>query len=80
MNYFQDEQTAAYNRQRMAEAAQQYRLEQLALKSRVYRPSRFQRLMFNFANWMISTGKELRKRHEIPAANCNPAPSEHYAH
>jgi hypothetical protein len=80
MNYFQDEQTAKYNRQRISEAFQQIRLEQIALKSRVYQPGRFARLMFNFANWMISTGKQLRKRYEIPAANCNPAPSKHFAH
>lgn len=80
MNYFQDEKTAEYNRQRILEAFQQIRLEQIALKSRGFQPGRFARLMFNFANWMISTGKQLRKRYEIPAANCNPAPSKHFAH
>jgi hypothetical protein len=70
MNYFQHEQTAAYNRQRIAEEFRQIRLEQLALKSRVYQPGRFERMMFNFANWMIATGKQLRKRYEIPTANC----------
>ena len=79
MNYFQDEQTAEYNRQRIAEAFQQIRLEQIAIKSRVYQPGRFARLMFNFANWMISTGKQLRKRYEIPAAN-GQAQSKRFAH
>lgn len=79
MNYFQDEQTAEYNRQKIAEAFHQIRLEQFALKSRVYQPGRFGRMMFNFANWMISTGKQLRKRYEIPAANSNPSPSKRYA-
>jgi hypothetical protein len=36
--------------------------------------------MFNFANWMIATGKRLRKRYEIPAANCGPTHSKHFAH
>jgi hypothetical protein len=78
MNYFQDEHTAEYNRQQIAEAFHQIRLEQFALKSRVYQPGRFGRLMFSFANWMISTGKRLRKRYEIP--DCTPAPSKRFAH
>ena len=80
MNFFQDEQTAAYNRQRIAETFQQIRLEQLTLKSRVYQPGRFERMMFNFANWMIATGKQLRKRYEIPVTNGNSASSKRYAH
>ena len=79
MNYFQDEHTAEYNRGQIAEVFHQIRLEQFALKSHVYQPSRFGRLMFSFANWMISTGKQLRKRYEIPAANCNPARSKNFA-
>ena len=80
MNYFQDEQTAEYNRQQIIEAFHQIRLEQTAIKSRLYQPGRFGRMMFNFANWMISTGKQLRKRYEIPVTKGNPTPSKHYAH
>ena len=79
MNYFQDEQTAVYNRQRIAEAFHQMRLEELALKSRVYQPGRFERMMFNFANWMISTGNQLRKRYEIPDTNCTHVQSKSFA-
>ena len=78
MNYFQDEHTAAYNRQRIAEEFHQMQLERSALQSRVYQPGRFGRMMLNFANWMISTGKRLRKRYEIP--DCTPAPSKRFAH
>ena len=74
MNYFQDEQTAEYNRQRIHTELKQIRLEQLALQSRAYKPGQFERMMFNFANWMISTGKQLRKRYEVPVVNCNPSP------
>jgi len=74
MNHFQNEQTAEYNRQRISEELKQIRLEQFALKSRPYKPGRFERTMFNFANWMIATGKQLRKRYEVPAVNCNPSP------
>jgi hypothetical protein len=80
MNYFQDEQTAEYNRHQIVEAFQQIRLEQIALKSRLYQPGRFARLMFNFENWMISTGKQLRQRYEIPVTKNNSVPSKNYAH
>lgn len=71
MNNWQNEFMAEYDRQRILQEAKHIRLEKLALKSRVYRPGMFERTMFNFANWMISTGKQLRKRYEVPAANCN---------
>ena len=80
MNYFQDEHTAEYNRGQIAETFHQIRLEQFALRSGEYQSGRFERLMFNFANWMISTGKQLRKRYEIPAPNSNHASSKRYAH
>lgn len=79
MNYWQDEKTAEYNRQRILEEVEQIRLERAALKSRVYRPGLFERTMFNFANWMISTGKQLRTRYEVPSTNCNQTTSESFA-
>lgn len=80
MNYFQDEMTAEYNRQRITEELKQIRLEQFALKSQPYKPGKFERTMFNFANWMISTGKQLRKRYEVPTANCSSSQSKGFAH
>ncbi len=79
MNYFQDEYTAEYKRQRILSEVKQIHLEKLALKSRVYRPGLFERTMFNFANWMISTGRQLRKRYEIPSVDCNKSPSGSFA-
>ncbi|HLO33813.1 MAG TPA: hypothetical protein VK249_31990 [Anaerolineales bacterium] len=70
MNNWQDEFTAEYDRQRIRSEVEQIRLETQALKSRVYRPRFFERTMFSFANWMISTGKHLRKRYEVPSVNC----------
>jgi hypothetical protein len=35
--------------------------------------------MFSFANWMIATGKQLRKRYEIPVSNGNQAQSKRFA-
>jgi len=67
-----------YHRERIMEEIRQIRLEKIAMKSRPYRPGLFTRTMFNFANWMISTGKNLRRRYEIPAVKCNH--TESFAH
>ena len=70
---------AEYNRQRIVEEMEQIHLEKLALRSRVHRPGLFGRTMFNFANWMISTGGQLRKRYEIPTMPCSNPPTENFA-
>jgi hypothetical protein len=62
---------AEYHRREILDQVEQIRLEKLAVTSHVYRPRFFNRTMFNFANWMISTGKQLRKRYEIPAVDCS---------
>jgi hypothetical protein len=80
MNYYQDVLMAEFNRQRIHEEFKQIRLEQLAIKSQVYRPRRFEKLMFNFADWMISTGQRLRQRYENTAVNYNNSPSEGLIH
>ena len=80
MNYWNDEKTAEYNRQRIIDDVQQISLEKIALRARVYRPGLFERTMFNFANWMILTGKQLRKRYEVPAVNCTKSPTGNFAH
>ncbi|RPJ28725.1 MAG: hypothetical protein EHM33_03545 [Chloroflexi bacterium] len=80
MNNWQNEFMAEDHRRQILEEAEHIRLEKLALKSRVYRPGMFERTMFNFANWMISTGKQLRKRYEVPAVNCSHPSTNRYAH
>ena len=79
MNHWQNEFMAEYHRQDILEEAEQIRLEKLVIHSRVYRPGLFERSMFNFANWMISTGKQLRKRYEVPCVDC-PTPTGSFAH
>ena len=79
MNSWHNEFMHEYHRQRIVEEIEQLRLERLALKSQVYRPRFFERTMFNIANWMISTGKQLRKRYEVPAVNCNNPPTKSFA-
>jgi hypothetical protein len=79
MNNWHNEFMAEYHRQDILEEAEQIRLEKLVITSRVYRPRFFARTMFNFANWMISTGKQLRKRYEVPAVNCGNSPTGSFA-
>lgn len=71
---------AEYHRQDILQEAEHVRLEKLVMKSRVYRPRLFERTMFNFANWMIATGKQLRKRYEVPAVDCSKTRTESFAH
>ncbi len=82
MNHWQNEFMAEYRRQELLNEADQIRLEKagIQVESRVYRPRFFERTMYSFANWMISTGKQLRKRYEVPATNCNHSPTGSYAH
>ena len=70
MNHWHNEFMAEYHRQGILEEAEQIRLERIALKSRVYRPGVYARTMYSFANWMIASGKQLRKRYEVPAVDC----------
>ena len=80
MNNWHNEFMAEYHRRDILEEAEHIRLERIALKSRVYRPRFYERTMFNFANWMISTGKQLRKRYEVPSVDCNKNPTGSFAH
>ena len=79
MHNWHDEFMAEYHRQDILKEVEHIRLERIALKSRVYRPGLFERTMYNFANWMISTGKQLRKRYEVPCVDC-PTPTGSFAH
>lgn len=79
MNNWQTEFMAEDRRQQILQEAEHIRLEKLALQARVYRPGMFERTMFNFANWMISTGKQLRKRYEVPTVHCNKPATDSFA-
>ena len=80
MNHWQNEFMAEVRRQEILSEAEQIHLEKIGIQARVYRPRFFERSMFNFANWMIATGKQLRKRYEVPAVNCNHGSTESFAH
>lgn len=77
MNYRQDELTAQYNRQRVREDAAQIRLEK---QTGVYRTSLFTRIMHSISTWMISTGKKLHKRYDLPVTHSHRSQSRSFAH
>lgn len=79
MNNWHDTFMAEYHRQSILQEAEHIRLERIALTSRVYHPGLFERTMFRLANWMISKGKQLRKRYEVPCVDC-PSPTGSFAH
>jgi hypothetical protein len=85
MHNWHTEFMAEYHRQDILKEAEHIQLERIALQSRVYRPGLFERTMYSFANWMISTGKRLRKRYtrsspvgEVPCVDC-PTPTGSFA-
>jgi hypothetical protein len=78
MNNWHTEFMAEYDRQHILEEAEEIHLENLATRFRVYRPGLFERMMFHFANWMISTGNQLRKRYEVPSIHCSNSPTRSY--
>jgi hypothetical protein len=80
MNNWNNEYMAEYHRQEILDEAEQIRLGKLVVSSRVYRPRFFNRTMFSFANWMISTGKQLRKRYEVPSIDCSQPRTGSFAH
>ena len=80
MNHWHNEYQAEYNRQKIIETVEQIRLENLALKSQGYRPGRFARLMFHFGSWMMETGKQIRKRYEIPTPKRSSVHTKRFAH
>jgi len=79
MNNWHTEFMAEFDRQHILDEAEEIRLENLATRFRVYRPGLFERTMFHFANWMISTGSQLRKRYEVPTIACGKSPTGSYA-
>ena len=81
MNNWQNEYMAEYHRQHLLEEAEQIHLEKLALKARGSCPTLFERIVFTFANWMISKGEQSRKRYtrsspvdEATTVNCGNTP------
>ena len=80
MNHWHNEYMAEIHRRQILREAEEIRLEKVSMQARLYRPGWFERTMFHVANWMIASGKQLRKRYEVPAVPCNPPQKESFAH
>jgi hypothetical protein len=74
MNNWHNDFMAEYRRQELLQEAERIHLEKLARQAHVRCPTRLERTMLTFANWMISKGKQLRKRYEATTVNCGNPP------
>lgn len=79
MNHWLNEKMAEFHREDILIDSERIRLIQLATHSQADHPGLFTRTMYIFANWMINTGNELRRRYEVPPVECNHKPSNSYA-
>ncbi len=79
MNHWHLEAMAEINRRGIEHEMRHIRLEEQTLETRLDKPGWFTRRMFEFANWMISTGKQLRRRYEVPVNGCQPASPKSFA-
>lgn len=70
MNHWHLEVMAEIHRRGIQHEMRAIRLERQAQDARPYRPGWFSRAMFNLANWMITAGKQLRRRYEVPVVDC----------
>ena len=59
---------------------QQLRLEQTALRGKVFQPNLFTRSMEALGKWLIARGELLVKRYETPKKRCQHAGQKSYAH
>lgn len=80
MNHWHTEAMAELERQGIEREMRHIRLEELATAARIHRPGWFERGMFGFANWMIVTGKQLRRRYEVPVTGCSQVQTKSLAH
>ena len=79
MNNWHNEFMAEYHRRDILKDVEYIRLEKLALESRGNCPTLFERLLLTLANWMISKGRQLRKRYEAPTLHCGKSPTRSFA-
>ena len=79
MNSFMEENLAEERRKDIIREMADIRLQEQALKSRVYHPNWFTRTMQALGQWLIVRGEGLVKRYEIPG-NRATSTKHGYAH
>jgi len=77
MNHWQYEQYKQIDESYRQRIVAKFQAEKLVQQYRIYHPGIFEKAMFKLANWMISVGKRLRQRYEIPASSCAQTASRH---
>ena len=78
MNPLMEEFLLEEHRRDIKREVSHIRLQELALKRKVFRPNWFTRAMQNLGQWLIVRGERLVERYEIPANKCQSKRS--YAH
>ncbi|HET7142693.1 MAG TPA: hypothetical protein VFI68_01630 [Anaerolineales bacterium] len=78
MNPLMDEYLVEEHRRDIKRELTHIRLQEQALKSRVFHPNWFTHTMQRFGRWLIMRGQRLVKRYEVPA-NCTKVSEQRYA-
>ncbi|MBC7879470.1 MAG: hypothetical protein H7Y59_20065 [Anaerolineales bacterium] len=73
MNYLMEEYLVEERRRNLHTEISQIRLEEQALRGKVFRPNWFTRSMQKFGQLLIVQGEGLVKRYEAPAKKCKSA-------
>ncbi len=80
MNLLREEYLIEEHRREIKRAVNHIRLQEQALKNRVFRPNWFTRAMQRLGQWLIAQGERLVKRYEAPAKKPCPQSGRRYAH
>ena len=80
MNLLREEYLIEEHRREIKRAVNHIRLQEQALKNRVFRPNWFTRAMQRLGQWLIAQGERLVKRYEAPAKKPCPQSGRSYAH
>lgn len=78
MNPLMDEYLVEEHRRNIKRELTHIRLQEQALKSRVFHPNWFTHTMRRFGQWLIMRGQRLVKRYEVPP-NCTTVSEQRYA-
>jgi hypothetical protein len=79
MNPLMEEYLIEEHRRDIKREVSHIRLQEQALKSRVFRPNWFTRGMQRLGQWLIVQGERLVKHYEVPANKCQSS-KQSYAH
>ena len=79
MNFFMEEYLVEEHRRDITRELTNIRLQEQAVKSRIFHSNWFTHTMRNLGQWLIVRGERLVKRYEV-SANCTTSPEHRYAH